>query len=200
MAAKRSTRKTASKAKKAKPGKAAAPKRKARKAPAKRRGAVAPAAGQASLFRPLVALRRQLDDMLEDVTSHWPHLHLPRVEWPSLSAIEKTAEIVRFDVSESDNAVTVTAEVPGMEEKDIEVFVDDGMLTIRGEKKSARQESGDNFYLSERQFGSFSRSVRLLHGVDAANISARFDKGVLTVTLPRTAAAKSGPRRIAVKP
>jgi len=198
MAAKRSTRKTASKAKKAKAGKAAPTKRKARKAPAKRRGAVAPA-GQASLFRPLVALRRQLDDMLEDVTSHWPHLHLPRVEWPSLSAIEKTADIVRFDVSESDNAVTVTAEVPGMEEKDIEVFVDNGMLTIRGEKKSERQESGENFYLSERQFGSFSRSVRLLHGVDAANISARFDMGVLTVTLPRTAVAKSGQRRIALK-
>jgi len=197
MAAKRTTRKTASKAKKAKAGKAPA-KRKARKAPAKRGGAVAPA-GQTSLFRPLVALRRQLDDMLEDVTSHWPHLHFPRVDWPSLSTIEKTAGIVNFDVSESDNAVTVTAEVPGMEEKDVEVFVDNGMLTIRGEKKSEREKSGDNFYLSERQFGSFSRSIRLLHDVDAANISARFDKGVLTVTLPRTAAAKSGSRRIAVK-
>jgi HSP20 family protein len=197
MAAKRSTRKPASKVKKAKAGKSAPVKPMARKTPAKRRGAGTPA-GQTSLFRPLVALRRQLDDMLEDVTSHWPHLHLPRVEWPSLSTIEKTVGIVRFDVSESDNAVTVTAEVPGMEEKDIEVFVDDGVLTIRGEKKSEREKSGDNFYLSERQFGSFSRSIRLLHGVDAANISARFDKGVLTVTLPRSEATKSGSRRIAV--
>jgi HSP20 family protein len=198
MAAKRFTRKTTSKAKKAKAGKAAPAKRRASKAPAKRGGAGVPT-GQPSLFRPLVALRRQLDDMLEDVTSHWPHLHLPRVEWPSLSTIEKTVGIVRFDVSENDNAVTVTAEVPGMEEKDIEVFVDDGMLTIRGEKKSEREKSGDNFYLSERQFGSFSRSIRLLHGVDAANISARFDKGVLTVTLPKSATTKSGSRRIAVK-
>jgi HSP20 family protein len=198
MAAKRSTRKSVSKAKKAKAGKAAPTKRKARKAPAKRGGAGTPV-GQPSLFRPLVALRRQLDNMLEDVASHWPHLHLPRVEWPSLSAIEKTADIVRFDVSESDNAVTVTAEVPGMEEKDVEVFVDDGMLTIRGEKKSEREKSGDNFYLSERQFGSFSRSVRLLHGVDAANISARFDKGVLAVILPKTSVDKNGSRRIAVK-
>lgn len=180
MAAKRSTGKSASKTKRAKTGKAAP-------------------AGQISLFQPLVSLRRQLDDMLEDVTSHWPHFHLPRVEWPSLSTTEKTAEIVRFDISESDKAVTVTAEVPGMEEKDVEVLVDDGMLTIKGAKKSGREESGDNFYLSERQFGSFSRSIRLLHGVDAANISARFDKGVLTVTLPKTAVAKDGPRRIAVK-
>ena len=198
MAAKRFTRKTASKAKKTKAGKAAPAKRRAGKAPAKRGGAGMPA-GQPAMFRPLVALRRQLDDMLEDVTSHWPHLHLPRVEWPSLSTIEKAVGIVRFDVSENDNAVTVTAEVPGMEEKDIEVFVDDGMLTIRGEKKSEREKSGENFYLSERQFGSFSRSIRLLHGVDAANISARFDKGVLTVTLPRSATTKSGSRRIAVK-
>jgi len=198
MAATKSTGKTASKAKRAKAAKAAPAKQKARKVPVKRGGKGTPA-GPTPLFRPLVSLRRQFDDLFEDVASHWPHLRLPRVEWPSLGAVEKAAGIVRFDVSESDDAVTVTAEVPGMEEKDVEVLVEDGMLTIRGEKKSEREESGDNFYLSERQFGSFSRSIRLLHGVDAANISARFDKGVLTVTLPKTAAAKSEPRRIAVK-
>ena len=198
MATPQPTGKAAAKAKKSKVGKVKAAKQRGRKVSVKPRTTPSPSEGS-SLFRPLVSLRRQLDDLLEDVTSHWPHVRMPRVEWPSLSAIEKAAHIVRFDVSEGMDAVTVTAEVPGMEERDVEVLVEGGALTIRGEKKSAREEKGDNFYLSERQFGSFSRSIRLPHGIDVESITASFDKGVLTVTLPKTAAVKETPRHIEVK-
>jgi len=195
MARPKSTKKGTAK----KAGKVTTAKQKARKVSVKRR--IAPSEPEkVSLLRPLVALRRQLDDLLEDFTSYWPQLRVPLVEWPSLHAVDKSAGIVRFDISEGVDSVTVTAEVPGMEEKDVEVVVEGGSLTIRGEKKSEREEKGDDFYISERQFGSFSRSIRLPHGIDVENISANFDKGVLTVTLPKIAAAKEEPRHIEVEP
>jgi len=86
-----------------------------------------------------------------------------------------------------------------MSESDIEVTVAKGMLTLKGEKKEEREEKEKNYYFSERRFGSFQRSFHLPDGVNPDKIEARFDKGVLTVTLPKTAEAAKRQRKIAVK-
>lgn len=103
------------------------------------------------------------------------------------------------DVTETDAAFTVTAELPGMSEKDIEVALTDGILTIKGEKTAEKEDKEKNYYLSERSFGAFRRSFSLPDNVDAGKIEAAFAKGVLTITLPKTAAAKAEAKKIEVK-
>lgn len=95
----------------------------------------------------------------------------------------------QIDVSENDRGITVTAELPGMEEKDIEVSVNRDSLTIKGEKKDKREDKGRDYHLMERSYGNFSRTVPLSMEVDRDKIEAAFKKGVLRVTLPKTARA-----------
>ena len=102
------------------------------------------------------------------------------------------------DFAEDEKAYTVTAELPGIEEKDVDVTVSGGMLTIKGEKKKETEEKDKNYYLSERSYGSFQRSFSLPEGIDQAKIAANFAKGVLTVTLPKNADARK-PQKIDVK-
>jgi HSP20 family protein len=164
--------------------------------------AAAPAEAEPSIFAPMVALRRQIDDLVEDAFGRFPYFWMPRIEWPAFPKGEGETEPApaHFDFSESDKAVTVTADVPGMTEEDIDISVDNGVLTIKGEKKSEREEKGENFYLSERRFGSFSRAFRLPEGVNEDEITALFKKGVLTVTMPKATAEKKVAKRIDLKP
>lgn len=104
-----------------------------------------------------------------------------------------------IDVTEDDSAYKVTAELPGMAESDVEVALTDDMLTIKGEKKQEQQQKEKNRYLSERSYGAFRRSFALPDDVDPDKIAAEFAKGVLTVTLPKTAKAKAEPKKIEVK-
>lgn len=154
---------------------------------------------QSPVLQPLINLRRQIDDMVNETIGRFPHFQLPKIEWPLFAKAGADADIAKFDFSENDKAVTVTAEVPGMTEDDVEVTLHEGVLTIRGEKKSEREEKGENFYLSERRFGSFSRAFRLPEGVKEDEIAASFKKGVLTVTLPKAARAQKAARRVSVK-
>lgn len=204
-AKKAAARKTAAKPKTAakttsKTTKAAAKPKAALKAAKKEMPAAAEA--EASILKPLVALRRQIDDLVEDTFARFPHFSMPRIEWPTFPKGEGETEtaIAHFDFSENDKAVTVTADVPGMSEDDIDVSVENGVLTIKGEKKSEREEKGEDFYLSERRFGSFSRAFRLPKGAKEDEINAQFKKGVLTVTMPKAVAEKKAARRIDVKP
>ena len=103
------------------------------------------------------------------------------------------------DITENDGALTIEAELPGIAEDDVHVTVRDGVLTLRGEKKSERSETKDDVHLSERTFGSFQRAFRLPDTFDEDSISAAFDNGVLRVTLPKSADAKPE-KRIQVKP
>jgi HSP20 family protein len=93
----------------------------------------------------------------------------------------------------------VTAELPGMDEKSIEVKVAGGALTIKGEKQEEKEEKKKDYYLHERRFGSFERAFRIPEGVDADKIEASFKKGVLTVSLPKTAEAQKAEKKITVK-
>ena len=95
------------------------------------------------------------------------------------------------DVAERENEYEITAELPGMEEKDIELIVSDDVLTIKGERKEEKEEKNKDYHISERRYGSFQRSFRLPDRVDDNRIDARFKNGLLTVLLPKTAEARS---------
>ena len=105
-------------------------------------------------------------------------------QWPSL------------EVEETDTGYRITAELPGLDEKDVEVTLADGILTIRGEKKSEVEDKQRHF--SERSYGRFERQVAIGREVDEDKIEATFKNGVLTVTLPKTERAQSKTRRIAI--
>ena len=110
-----------------------------------------------------------------------------------------TGMTVPVDVKETRDEVEVTAELPGMTEKEIEVSLGDGMLTIRGEKHSEREETGRGIYFSERSYGSFQRSIELPADVDPEKVDAKFKNGVLEVHLKKAAPSEPGGRRIEVK-
>jgi HSP20 family protein len=95
-----------------------------------------------------------------------------------------------MDVSETKDAVVVKAEVPGMDSKDIAIALQEELLTIKGEKKQEKEEKDERHHRIERSYGAFTRSIRLPVGVDGSKVTATFKNGLLTVTLPKTAAAK----------
>ena len=103
------------------------------------------------------------------------------------------------DITEDNAAYKVTAELPGLTEKEIQVVVSGNTLTLKGEKRQDREQNDKNFYLSERSYGSFRRSFGVPEGVDQDNIVANFSKGVLTITMPKTAKAVEQQRKIEVK-
>jgi HSP20 family protein len=103
------------------------------------------------------------------------------------------------DVSEGEKAYEITAELPGLDEKDIEVKLALGGLTIKGEKREEKEEKKKDYYLHERHFGSFERYFRLPDEVDPDKIEASFKKGVLTVTLPKKPEAQKAEKKIAIK-
>ncbi|HTF98983.1 MAG TPA: Hsp20/alpha crystallin family protein [Nitrospirota bacterium] len=106
----------------------------------------------------------------------------------------------RLDVTEDEKAFTITAELPGMSEKEIELSLSADTLTIRGEKKEeAKEEQGKNYYYSERSYGTFMRTIPLPSQIETDKVSASFKKGVLTVTLPKTASAVETAKKITVK-
>jgi len=92
-----------------------------------------------------------------------------------------------MDVAETDKEIEISAELPGLEEKDVQINVADGILTIRGEKKAEKEQKDKNYRLVERNYGSFERSMQLPDGVDVDAIKATIDKGVLKVTVPKPA-------------
>jgi HSP20 family protein len=107
----------------------------------------------------------------------------------------------KIDVAESKDAIDLTAELPGVEEKDVDVTLADGMLTIRGEKKVERDEKDKekNWHVVERSYGSFSRVISLPFDPDPAKVEAKFDKGVLHIHLPKPAEVAKKQQKIEIK-
>lgn len=104
-----------------------------------------------------------------------------------------------LDVSESDHAITVTAELPGLTENDVEISLTHDVLTIKGEKKHEHEDKGDNYHRIERSYGSFQRRVALPAEVESDKVEARFKNGVLTIALPKSAKAQAETKKITVK-
>lgn len=102
------------------------------------------------------------------------------------------------EASSDDKTYRIAVELPGVDEKDIDITVDDGMVTVKGEKKESREEKGETWYFSERQYGSFSRSFRLPADADAGKINADLKDGVLTLTVARAAPEVAKARRVPI--
>ena len=137
---------------------------------------------------PIATLQREMNHVFENFWNR-----VGQFEWPWGSGEAKS------DVVETDKAIEVSIELPGMEMKDIEVTVNDDMLTVKGEKKIERQEEKKGYYLSERSYGAIYRTIPLPPGVDGEKAEASFKNGVLTIKLPQTPEAQAKVRKIAVK-
>jgi HSP20 family protein len=109
------------------------------------------------------------------------------------------AVVPRIDVRETDKQLTIEAELPGLDEKDIKVTLQNGLLTIRGEKSFEKKDEKADYHVMERRYGSFHRAMRVPDAIDEARIEAKFDKGVLTVTLPKRPEAVAKERQIEVR-
>jgi|SRR5215813_4306448 len=107
------------------------------------------------------------------------------MEMPTLGEWEP-----KIDVSETKDAVTVKAEVPGVDPKDITLALENGVLTLKGEKEEEKEERDKRYHRVERAYGAFARALRLPATVDPGKVTATFKDGVLTVTMPKTEEAK----------
>jgi HSP20 family protein len=135
----------------------------------------------------MLALRR-LNTILDDAFTTWPFAvdgSAPTAAW-----------VPAVDVTEDTDGVQIGIELPGVRPEEVNISLENGVLTIRGEKKQVRDARGDQLRRFERRYGSFERGFTLPTTVDVERIAARFEHGVLTVTLPRAEQAK--PRRIEI--
>lgn len=139
--------------------------------------------------------RKEMDQMLERFFGDRADA-AGRTGFPSLSM--RGAVRPAIDVTENDTAITLTAELPGMSEKEVDLTVADGVLSLKGEKRIEHVSDKDDVHLVERSYGAFERAVPVPDRVDAGKISAKFDKGVLVVTMPKKPGAGNGARKIAV--
>jgi HSP20 family protein len=117
--------------------------------------------------------------------------------WRPLSTF--SFSVPPIDMSEDDKAYKITAELPGLDAKDVDVSVSGDMLVLKGEKRQEKEEKDKNYYFSERAFGSFRRAFELPASVDREKVAADYSKGVLTITLPKTAAAQRQAKKIEIK-
>ena len=141
---------------------------------------------------PFLSLHREMNRLFDDVFRGFDS-RLPAVG--SLSSF--SAAWPKVEISDSDKEINVTAEIPGLEEKDVEVLLDDGVLTLKGEKRSEVEDKDKQF--SERFYGHFERRIPLGVEVEEDKIEARFKNGVLNVVLPKSQKAQSQVKRIAIK-
>jgi HSP20 family protein len=156
----------------------------------------------APLLQPFERLRREMNRLLGSFDDDlWrsplrrPGFEMDPFAWPEMAMADTPA----VDVSERDNAYEITVDLPGLDEKSIQIKLSDGGLLIRGEKTEDKEEKGKQYYIHERRTGVFQRYFQLPPGVDTDKIEATFKKGVLTVTLPKTPEAQKAVKQITVK-
>lgn len=139
------------------------------------------------------AMRNEMNRLFDRFDSGFPSL-------PSLFGGSGAGGMaLDLDVRDDGKTMVIEAELPGVAEKDVSVLVSNGVLTISGEKKNEREEKKDNYYLSERSYGSFRRSIRLPETIDETKIEAKFDKGVLHISAPKKPEAATAERKIEIR-
>lgn len=157
-------------------------------------------------YWPGAGLRGELDRVFNRFFPEgWPHMSMGSLTdfdpFRGMGGMEMGSALhgAKVDIAETEDEYEISAELPGIDEKDIELDVSDGMLTLRAEKREEREEKKKNYHLTERSYGSVRRSFRVPEGVDVDRIKADFSKGVLKVKLPKTKEAKAKQRKIRVK-
>jgi len=156
------------------------------------RGLLGPRHGEREREHPLDVFHREFDRMFETL---WHDFELPMLGYREAPF---GAMMPRMDVTEDENRIRVAVELPGMEEKDVEVALSDNVLTIKGEKKVEKEETEKAHTYMERSYGSFCRTLPLDVEIVTDKVEATFDKGVLTVELPKTAEAKKAYKKIPI--
>lgn len=129
-------------------------------------------------------------------TGFWPSVYEPMRNFG-----QRVADLVApaSDASSNANAYNISIELPGVAEKDIDVSVHDGVVTVTGEKTHEREEKGDTWFFSERQYGSFSRTFRLPTDADGDKIEAHLKDGVLTLSVPKRDSAVGEAKKVAIQ-
>lgn len=140
---------------------------------------------------PLAAFQREMNRMFDDFFEGFSMIPAREARVDSF--------IPRVNVSESEKEITVTAELPGMDEKDVEVTLDRGLLLISGQKEDEKEERGRNHYYMERASGSFHREIPIPEGYDEKNVKASFRKGVLKVVVPILPEVRADRKNIPIK-
>jgi len=130
------------------------------------------------------------------MTGFWPNLYEPlrnfgtrMAEWAAPAS----------DASSDESAYRITMELPGVEEKDIDLSVNDGVVTVKGEKNTEHEEKGETWFFAERQYGAFSRSFRLPADADGDKVEAKLKDGVLSVTIPKRETAEPSGRKVDIQ-
>lgn len=147
-------------------------------------------ASRSSALSPFERMHEEMDRLFDDFLPQFSESSEPGVSVGVLASV---------DLSETDDALELTADLPGIEEDNIDVMLRDGNLVIRGERKQEAEEKRKNYYRSERAYGAFSRTIPLPCEVDEEGVDAKFKKGVLTIHLPKSQSAKAHERKIAIK-
>ncbi len=141
---------------------------------------------------PFLSLHREMNRLFDNVFRGFDN-RVPA--FGSLSSF--SAAWPNVEIAETDKEIKVTAEIPGLEQKDVEVLLSDGVLTLKGEKRSETEDKDKQF--SERFYGHFERRIPLGAEVEEDKIDARFKNGVLSIALPKSAKAQAQVKRIAIK-
>ncbi len=145
---------------------------------------------------PFQSFRTEVDRLFDNfLGGGFPSLTGLRQGFPSASQMMTPT----LDVKENEKEIVVKADLPGLDEKDINLTVHNGVLSLRGEKKSEHTDERENYHVMERSYGSFQRSIRLPETIDEDKAEARFDKGVLTITLPKRPEMVSTQKKIEIK-
>ncbi len=142
--------------------------------------------------RSLTSFQREMNHLFENFfgDASWP-------SWPQ--SWSKEISFPAVDIIENDKDFKVQAEIPGMNPEDIDVSVTEGFLTLKGERKEEKEEKGENYLRQETSYGSFSRTIALPETADSDRAEASFKNGILTISVPKTAAALQKPKKLQIK-
>jgi HSP20 family protein len=142
---------------------------------------------------PFLSLRRDMNRLFDDAFGAFG---FPSLFGPALSQMPAAPKI---DVSETDNEIQIAAEMPGIDQNNVEVLLEDDRLIIRGDKKEAREDKDRNYHVRERVPGIFSRTLPLPFAPDPNQVKAEFKDGVMTITIPKPQEVKQKQHRIEVQ-
>ncbi len=140
------------------------------------------------------SLHDEMNRVFERFEHGWPH-------WPGAlrSSFAQDVMIPEVDVHDNAKALTIEVDLPGVDEKDVSVTLANGMLTIKGEKKSEREEKKENYFMAERSYGAFERTLRMPDTIDENKLEAKFDKGVLKIVAQKRPEAIKAEKKIEIR-
>ncbi len=145
------------------------------------------------LRHPLAELHREVNRLFEDYSLGLPNLEFEPFRWM------KSEDLPAIDFAEQENEYVLTAELPGLQESDFDITLSNHALTLKGEKTEEIEEKEKGYYLSERHYGSFERTIQLPEYADTSGIDASFKDGVLRILIPKSEETKTAEQKIPVK-